>query len=128
MPEHVAEDERRPLEPRDPAQRGEVRVEREVAVAALPAGDLVPRDGIHLHLQREQVVAALDRVPCLELAQEELGVDALAHQAALHVGEGDDDRVDRAGLDLFAKFVLESTSESSTKSVRLDTGSGKAGK
>jgi hypothetical protein len=32
--------------------------------------------------------------------EEELAVDALAHQAALHVGERDDDGVDRAALDL----------------------------
>ena len=105
MPQHVAEDERSRLEPRDPAQRVEVRGEPEVAVATLPAGDLVPGNGVHLHLEREQVVAALDRVPGLELLQEELAVDPLAHQAALHVGERDDDRVDRAALDLAPQLV-----------------------
>ena len=33
------------------------------------------------------------------LLEEELGVKALAHQPSLHVGEGDNNRVNRAGLD-----------------------------
>ena len=32
-------------------------------------------------------------------------MQAFSHQPALHVGEGDDDRVDRAALDLPAKVV-----------------------
>ena len=69
--------------------------EREVAVALLPARDLVARDRLHLHVEREQVVAALDRVLGLDLLDEELAVEPLSEQPALHVGEGDDDRVDR---------------------------------
>jgi hypothetical protein len=34
------------------------------------------------------------------LLDEELAVEPFSHQPALHVGEGDDDRVDRAGVDL----------------------------
>ena len=100
VPEHVAEDEHRPLEPGDAAERGEIRLEAEVAVAALPARDLVAGHGVHLHLEREQVVAALDRVAGVQLVEEELGVEALAHQAALHVREGRDDGVDDAELDV----------------------------
>jgi hypothetical protein len=36
----------------------------------------------------------------LRLVDEELGVQALPHQPPLHVGEGDDDRVDLAMDDL----------------------------
>src|SRR5207248_3533816 len=50
-------------------------------------------------VEREQVVAALE--PVLGgLLEEELGLDALAEQAALHVGERGDDGVDRPVLDL----------------------------
>ena len=35
-------------------------------------------------------------MPGVGLLDEELAVEALAHEAALHVGERDDDRVDRA--------------------------------
>ena len=100
----VAQHERRAVEPGDPAQRRHVGDDREVAVAALPVGHLVARDGIHLHVEREQVVAALDAV-LDDVVEEVLRLDALAEQPALHVGEGGDDRVDRAVLDLLAQVV-----------------------
>ena len=106
MPLHVAEDERGRLEPRDPPQRREVGHDVEVAVALVPARDLVPRHGVHLHLEREQVVAALDGVLRVEhLLDEELAVEPLAHQASLHVGERDDDRVDLTGRNLLPQLV-----------------------
>ena len=105
MPEDVAEHERRRLEPRDPPQRAQVGLDGEVAVSLLPARDLVPRHRVHLHLEREQVVAALDGVLGLHLLDEELTVQALAHQPPLHVGEGDDDRVDLAGRDQLLQVV-----------------------
>ena len=106
VPLHVAEHERRRLEPRDAAKRRHVGPNVEVAVALLPARERVAGHRIHLHLEREQVVAALHPVPGVHLLEEELGVQALAHQPSLHVGEGDDDRVDRAGLDLCAQLVV----------------------
>ena len=39
------------------------------------------------------------------LVAEELAVEPLSHEPALHVRERDDDRVDRAGLDLRAQLV-----------------------
>jgi hypothetical protein len=39
------------------------------------------------------------------VVEEELRMDALAHQAPLHVGEGDDDGVDRTRLDVRAQLV-----------------------
>ena len=105
MPLHVAEDERGRLEPGDTAERVEVRLELEIAVALLPARDLVARDRLHLHVEREQVVAALDLVPGADLLDEVLAVEPFSHQATLHVGEGDDDRVDRPRLDLSRQLV-----------------------
>ena len=99
MPHDVAEHERRPLEPRDAPERGEVWDDVEVAVALLPACDLVARDRVHLHLEGEEIVAPLDRVLGVHLLDEELPVEPLAHQAALHVRERDDHRVDLARRD-----------------------------
>jgi hypothetical protein len=105
VPEDVRENERGALEPRDPAQRREIRLHREVAVAPLPAGDLVPRDRIHLHVECEQVVAALDRAVVGDLVAEELAVEALSHEPSLHVRECDDDGVDLSRPDLGAQLV-----------------------
>ena len=69
------------------------RTNSHVAVAALPRADGVAVDGVHVDVDGQQVVAALGAV--LEHGvEEELGVDPLALQPALHVGEGDDDGVD----------------------------------
>src|SRR6266545_8332143 len=95
---------RRPLEPGKTPEGGEVRLQVEVSVAALPARHRVARLGIHLHVEREQVVAALD--PVLGgLVEEELGLLALAQQATLHVSESGHDRVDSARLDLRSKLI-----------------------
>ena len=76
----------------------------EVAVALLPVGHLVAGHRLHLHVEGEQVVAALD--PVLDdLVEEVLDLDPLAEQPPLHVGEGGDDRVDRARLGLLAEVV-----------------------
>src|SRR5436309_2385735 len=100
----VAEHECRALEPRNPPQRREVGLEMEVAVALVPARHPVPGLRIHLHVKREQVVAALE--PMLgALLEEELRLLALAEQPALHVGERSDDRVDPTGVDLASKLV-----------------------
>ena len=103
-PRHVAQNERRPLEPRDPPQRRQVGDELEVAVPALPRGELVAGHRIHLHLERQQVVAALRAVPVVDLLEEEVAVQALAEQPSLHVGERHDHRVDRrVGAKLFKR-------------------------
>ena len=76
----------------------------EVAVPAFPARHLVARLRVHLHVEREQVVAALEPVT-ERVLDEVVGLLALAHQAALHVGEGADDGVDRPGLDLCLELL-----------------------
>ena len=50
---------------------------------------------VHLHVEREQVVAALGAVPVLDLLEEVIALLPLPDQPALHVGERHDDRVDR---------------------------------
>ena len=94
VPPDVAEDERRPLEPGDPPHRREVGLHDEVAVPALPARDRVAGHRVHLHLEREQVVAALGPV-LPDPVEEEIAVKALPQQPSLHVGEGHDDGVER---------------------------------
>ena len=71
----------------------EVRHEVEVAVAEVPAGECVARDRLQLHVGGEQVVAGMGAV-ARDLIEEEVDVDPLAGEAAVVVGEADDDGVD----------------------------------
>lgn len=81
------------LDPRDGPQGREVRDHRHVAVAGLPAGDGVAVDGVHVDVDRQQVVAALGAV--LDDGLEEVARgDPLAHEASLHVRHGQHDGVD----------------------------------
>ena len=105
IPGHVTEDKCCALQPGNAAHGREVGNHREVAVAALPARDLIPGYRVHLHLEGEEIVAALDRILVLHLLEKEMCLHALAHQASLHVGERDDHGVDLAGLDLLFQFV-----------------------
>ena len=82
----------------------EVEDELEVAIAALPGADGVAVHGVHVHVDGQQVVAALGAV--LEHGVEkELGVDPLALQPALHVRERDHDGVDGLVPDLGPQLV-----------------------
>ncbi len=40
-----------------------------------------------------------------DAAQERIGLNALAHKAALHVGQGDDDRVDATVADQLPQLL-----------------------
>ena len=72
-----------------------VEHELHVAVPLLPRRDGVAADGVHVDVDGQQVVAALGAR--LERDVEEVaGVQPLALQPALHVGEGDHDGVDLA--------------------------------
>jgi hypothetical protein len=88
------------------AQRREVGDEIEIAVAGLPAGHLVARHGIHLHVERQQVVAAFGRLSLIGGLDEILRIDPLAHEPTLHVGERNDHRVDLAGGDFLGELLL----------------------
>ena len=77
-------------------QRGEVGDEVDVAVAEVPAGELVAGHRLHLEVGGEQVVAAVGAVGG-HVLEEEVGREALAAQPAVVVGEAGDDRVDLAG-------------------------------
>ena len=88
MVEHVAEDERGAVEPRRPAQRREIGLHDEVAIALLPARRLVAGHRLHIDVVGEQIVAAMRLL--IGAVDEELGLEALADQPPLHVGEGRD--------------------------------------
>jgi hypothetical protein len=92
---HVAQHERGLLQPAGDAQRGEVDHHVHVAVAELPVGERVAGDRLHLHVDGEQVVAGVAAV-LGDLLDEHLGVEALAHQAAVVVGEAGDHGLDFA--------------------------------
>ena len=103
MVEHVAEHQRRALEPGDAAQGREVGLDREVAVAEVPRRRLVARHRLHLEVHGQEVVAAVHLVH--DLLEEVVAGDPLADQAALHVDHADHDGVDRAGGDVVAQGV-----------------------
>ena len=100
----VAEDEGGAVEPGCLAEGGHVGGHVEVAVAELPVGVLVAGDGVHLHVDGEEVVAGVG-AGGRDLVEEEAGVEALAVKAAVEVGEGEGDGVDLAGVDFGAEGV-----------------------
>ena len=59
---HVAQHERGRFEPRDAADRREVGLHRDVAVALLPVRELVAGQRRHVDVDREQVVARVNRL------------------------------------------------------------------
>ena len=91
---YVADHQRRLLEPARAPQRLHVRHEVEVAVAELPVGELVAGHRLHLHVDGEQIVAGM-RAMLGDVFHEEFGVEALAEEPSVMVGEAD-----HHGLDL----------------------------
>ena len=104
VPDDVGEAHRGPLLPGDQPQRAEVRAHHEVAVAALPGGHREALDRRHVDVDGEQVVAPLGAV-LGDLVEEVVRDEALAHQAPLHVGDGEEDGVDLATLDQPAQLL-----------------------
>ena len=100
----VAQHDRRRVGPPGAVERGEVGDQVEVAVAEFPTGVVVSGDGFHLHVDRQQVVAGMGSVAD-RVVEEEGGVDALAEQTAIAVGERGQHRVDLAGADQGAEIV-----------------------
>ena len=100
--EQVADDEGRAVQPRQDAGRREVGGGDQVAVAGVPVREPVPGQRVHVDVDREQVVAHLDPVFAGVVEKERAG-DPLADRSALDVGEGEDDRVDRAVDDELAE-------------------------
>ena len=104
----VAEDERRPVEPRQEAQRVPDRLGDPVPVAGLPVHEGEPVGRVHLHVRAEQVRAEVGAVVD-DAVEERLRLDALAHEAPLHVRDRHDQRVDPAvpdhGLELLEHRV-----------------------
>ena len=97
-PDEVALDHGRARQVRQQPDGLRVEHELHVAVALLPRRHRVAVHGVHVDVDGQQVVAALGAV--LEHVVDEVrSVQPLALQPALHVGEGDDDRVDVALVD-----------------------------
>ena len=106
---NVAENDCRSLQPGRQSQRGQVRNEVEVSVSELPIGEPVAIDRVHLHVDGQQVVAAM-RTRRHGVLEEERGVEPLAVEPPVVVGERDDHRVDRVVDDrLFERIEIEQT-------------------
>ena len=103
-PVQVGHAQRGALVPGDPAQRLEVGLHLEVAVAPLPGRHRVAVDRVHLDVHGEQVVARLGAVRD-DVVDEVPGHQPLALQPALHVGQAQQHGVDLAGVDRRAELV-----------------------
>ncbi len=102
--EQVADHERRCLEPRDRAEGAHVGPADHVAIALLPVGELVSGEHVHVDVDRQEVVAALDRASVGgDVVEEVVAGDALAHEPALLVGEHHEHRVDLVAVDHLAQ-------------------------
>ena len=80
-------------QPGDQPQGAEVGGHHHVAVAGVPTRHRVATDGVHVDLDREQVVTTLRTVGG-DLFDEQPARNPLTGQPALHIAEGDDDGVD----------------------------------
>ncbi len=97
-PAHVGDHQRRTGQPWDAPQGGQVGPGHGVAVAGVPARHRITAHGVHVDVDGEQIAAALGAVGG-HVVDEQPGVDPLADQPALHVGERHDDGVHLAGAD-----------------------------
>ena len=97
MIKHIAQHQRRSLEPGYPPQGAKVRLHGVVAVAGFPGGRLVALDRFHFLVGGQQIVARVGFLP--GAVDEELGLEPFAHKTALHVGLHRQDGVDFARRD-----------------------------
>ena len=74
---HIAEHQRRSLEPRQSAQCRQIRLHDVVAITRLPARRLVALDGFHFHIRRLQIIAAMGFVD--SAFKKKLCLEALTH-------------------------------------------------
>src|SRR5262245_46370001 len=102
MVEHIAQHERGSRQPRNTPQRGEIRLQDEIAIAFFPIGHCIARHRLHIDVVGEQIVAAMRLL--MRASEEILGLEALADESSLHVGEAGDDRVDLAGAHGLLQF------------------------
>ena len=76
----------------------------EIAIAEFPVGELIAGHGLHFHIGGQEVVTTMGAV-LDSLVYKKLRVEALAYQAAVVVGKGHDDSLDRfAGYLVFQLF------------------------
>ncbi len=93
--EHVAQHQGRAFQPGHAPQGGHVRLEHEIAVALAPTGRGVTGHRLHVDVVGQQVIAAVGFF--VAAVDEELDLEALADQSALHVDHADQHGVDFAG-------------------------------
>ena len=93
---HVAQDDRRAFEPTGAAERPEVGDQVKVTIALLPVGEVVPRNRLHLHVDRQQVIAGVGSA-FRDLRDKMVDVEPLSQEAAVNVRKDGQDRVDLAG-------------------------------
>ena len=100
----VAVDEGCFLLPRKNFQRVQIGDEMKVTVAEFPVGEFVAGSGLHFHIGGEEIIADVCAIVGDGL-EEEIGVESLAHQPPVGIGEGGDHGVDGAHLHLLFEFA-----------------------
>ena len=109
-PTQVRHQERGARVPRDRAQRVEVRLHLEVAVAARPRRHRVAVDGVHVHVDGQQVVAALGAV-LGDVVEEVAAVSRLPWSRPSMSAIDEQHGVHRAVVDRLAQLVERHTGE-----------------
>ncbi len=56
---HVAQDERGAILPSETSQRVDIRNQMDVAVTFAPVCQGISRDGLHFHIDRQQIIASV---------------------------------------------------------------------
>ena len=70
-------------------------MDHDIPVARVPVGEPVSGERVHVHVDRQQVVAGFDAVFGHVLG-EEGGGDPFSHRSSVHVGKGEHDGIDGA--------------------------------
>src|SRR6266508_5267633 len=105
LADDVAEHDRRLLEPGRAAQRLPVGDASEVAVALLPAREVVARDRIHLHVAGKQVIARVQTMG-RHVLDEETANEPLAQETPVEIREGGQNGLGFARLDKPRELLL----------------------
>ncbi|ERT95406.1 hypothetical protein P038_01814 [Brucella abortus 99-9971-135] len=101
--QYIAQHNGRLFQPRRKAQRGEIRLHDEIAIAFVPTRRLIARYEFHIDIVGQKIIAAVGFV--ITGFHEKLSVEALSNQAALHVHDAGQHRVDPAFRDCLLQFV-----------------------
>ncbi len=101
--QQIAGHKRSAVQPGRDAKSRQVGKHVNVTITSLPIRELVSRDGVHLHVGGEKIIAGMRSR--LIIFQEKPRIQPLSERAAIEIGEGQQHRVDARFVDHGPKFV-----------------------